>query len=420
MKHKLIGLGVLGLAFTAVFAAQPPRERPINRVSTVNQDDGDKVKNRDEDSDEGKRRRLRPRFIVSSSKEAYDPSERIILTLTLSLKKHFRPKDAEEIENHALAQVTVETFEEGTITVVSATRNGKPIEPTLGVDRFLSDPVQTQVNSLKTIGSGEHVTIPFSIPVLPGQGSRLIVVRLHPESEHHALIYSLARPGWYTLQFRYLYTGLDDGKPNVFRGELISNPVSFLLRETHDKGQRGAGDGLECDPQDPEFADTDCQPALEHARTATPVGGAIVEGLEASSNTHVIMRSLEPEGTQTIALNENAYNGVGTSTIIEWNPNQDGNFLDGTPVEPQSGLTHELFHASVADEGGFSSEKVPGTAVLNDEIQASEVENEQRLHDGLPLRDQYCVRLRDGTVSCADIPPPSPCPSCSPGQSPGK
>jgi hypothetical protein len=85
MNHKLIGLGVLGVAITAVFAAQPSKEKPIDRVGTVNQGDGAKVKNKDEDNDKEKRRGLRPRFTVSSSKEAYDLSERIVLTLTLSL-----------------------------------------------------------------------------------------------------------------------------------------------------------------------------------------------------------------------------------------------------------------------------------------------------------------------------------------------
>src|SRR5258707_15185813 len=95
MKHKLIGSAALAVAFAVVLIARPSAERLIAGMRTVYQDDGAKDKDRDENRDKEKRV-LRPRFTVTSSKEAYDPSERIKLTLTLSLKKRFWSRDAED------------------------------------------------------------------------------------------------------------------------------------------------------------------------------------------------------------------------------------------------------------------------------------------------------------------------------------
>jgi hypothetical protein len=162
--------------------------------------------------------------------------------------------------------LTVETFEAGTISVVSAKRNGRSIDPTKGLSRYEDDPRGIQIASLTTLTPGDQVKIPFNIPHLSSQGSRLILVELGPESENFALIYSLKEPGLYTFQFRYHYTGPGGGKPNVFRGEILSNPVSFLLRKVHETAQRGAGDGLVCDeatnPDNPEFI-AQCRAAIE-------------------------------------------------------------------------------------------------------------------------------------------------------------
>jgi hypothetical protein len=400
MKHKLIGLAALGVGITVVLVAQPSSERSKAEMGTVIQGDGAK--------DKEKKRVLRPRFTVTSSKEAYVPTQRIMLTLTLSLKKRFWSRDTEEVEHGAPAKVTVETFEAGTISMVSATRDGKPIEPTQGLARYDDDPVGIQIDSLKTIGPGDHVAIPFDIPHLSSQGSRLVVVELNPESENLALIYSLQEPGWYTLQFRYRYTGPEDGKPNVFRGELLSNPVSFLVREVK-AGQRGTEDpGIACDeptdPDDPAFV-AQCHAAMEHSRTATPNGEARIESLEQSNNTHIISRRTEV-GNLTVPENRaDATNGHGTSTIIQWNPDDHTPLSDGTPRDPYAELTHEIDHAYHADRGEWVTEKVPGTNVDEDEIHAAMEENDQRLHDGLPLRKK---------IGDAKIPTASPSPSHSP------
>jgi Effector protein len=424
MKPALIGLAALGLAVTALLVAQPTGERPIPGLRTVNRGDGAKEKDKDEDRDKEKRRVLRPRFTVSSSKEAYDLSERIILTLTLSLNKHFSLKDTEEessgeeVERRAPAQVTVETFEAGTINVVSATRDGKPIEPTGGVIRFEDDPVGIQGRLLATIGPGDRVKIPFNVPHLSSQGSRLVVVEVNPGVTNFTQIYSLQEPGLYTLQFRYHYTGPDDGKPDVFRGEILSNPVSFLLHETNHAGQEGGADGLECDGSDPAFLVT-CLNAIEEIRLATPVGRTTVERLEQSANTHTITPTDVPLGSGTDAANEaNAFNGKGTSTMMEWNPTDTARYADGTPRDPTSALLHELWHANVADTGGWSTETVqgslPGIPIERDEIDASIVQNEHSRATDKPLRQKYCVEVDDAHKSCADIPQPSPGPS--PGQ----
>jgi Effector protein len=399
MNHKLIGLGVLGVAITAVFAAQPSKEKPIDRVGTVNQGDGAKVKNKDEDNDKEKRRGLRPRFTVSSSKEAYDLSERIVLTLTLSLDERLSRKDTEEVEHRDTSKVTVETFEAETISVASATRNGKPIEATDGATRYVDGPVGIQIRSLTTIDPGDHVTIPFDIPQ-SNEGSRLITAQPNPQSTTKiALIYSLAEPGWYRLQFRYRYTGPDGGKPNVFRGELLSNPVSFLLHKAEkDTTSVGPSDGIRC-VGDASFV-LDCEAALLDL-SKTPTGAPIIQSLEQSDRTFTITETSSE--TQTTAF-AGAYNGIGSSAAIRWNQTDTLPFWeDGVRADPSASLLHELYHASIADKGAWSTEVIANTDL--DKVDAKMVENCYRHDVELPQREKYNAA---DVPSCGGSPTPGP------------
>src|SRR5437868_7031447 len=118
MKGKLIGLTALAVATAVVLVARPSVERAIAGAGAAHQDEGAKDKDRDEDRDREKSRELQPKLTVSASKEAYDLSERIVLTLTLSLDERRHRTE------HLPAEMTVETFEADTVSVVSATRNG--------------------------------------------------------------------------------------------------------------------------------------------------------------------------------------------------------------------------------------------------------------------------------------------------------
>jgi Effector protein len=405
MKPALIGLAAFGLAVTALLVAQPTGERPIPGLRTVNRGDGAKEKDKDEDRDKEKRRVLRPRFTVSSSKEAYDLSERIILTLTLSLNKHFSPTDTEEessgeeVEHRDTSKVTVETFEAETISVASATRNGNPIEPTDGATRYVDGPVGIQIRSLTTIGPGDHVTIPFDIPQ-SNEGSRLITAQPNPQSTTKiTLIYSLAEPGWYRLQFRYHYTGPDDGKPNVFRGELLSNPVSFLLhRAEKDTTSVGQSDGIQC-VGDASFV-LDCEAALLDL-SKTPTGAPIIQSLEQSDRTFTITETRS--GTQTTAF-AGAYDGKGSSAAIRWDQTDTLPFWeDGVRADPSASLLHELYHASIADKGAWSTEVIANTDL--DEVDATMVENCYRRDVDLPQREKYNAA---DVPSCGGSPTPGP------------
>lgn len=157
-------------------------------------------------------------FTVTPSARAYERSERITLTLALGLDRRAR------------AGATVTTYGPGSIRVVSARRDGKAITPLEGTANFEVDPFLLQTTFLTTIGPGERVTIPFAVPQVPGAGSVLIVERLDPDGAHTSRIYPLEKPGLYTFRFLYRYTGPDDGRPNVFRGEVLSNTVRFRLR----------------------------------------------------------------------------------------------------------------------------------------------------------------------------------------------
>jgi hypothetical protein len=122
------------------------------------------------------------------------------------------------------------------------------------------------------------VTIPFNIPHLSNQGSRLIAVELNPESKNVALIYPLPEPGWYTLQLRYQYTGPDAGKLNVFRGKLPSNPVSFLVR---DNTGHPTHHPIIIDEGNPEFQ-MRARDALDAIRNSSPAGQAAIDRLKQS------------------------------------------------------------------------------------------------------------------------------------------
>jgi hypothetical protein len=174
-------------------------------------------------------------FTVRSAVPVYYLSETtgrlsppIRLTLTLSLDPNVQ------------TPVTVSTLAAGSISVAVATRNGIPIGAIVRPVRFEADPVLAQIKYLRTLASGDSAPIPLDIlPILPtglpgpldnGPGSLLHVVQLESVGEHVALLYPLTEPGLYTLQFRYQYTGPDDGRPNVFRDTVLSNTVRFRLR----------------------------------------------------------------------------------------------------------------------------------------------------------------------------------------------
>jgi hypothetical protein len=345
-------------------------------------------------------------FIVTPSKAEYDPSEKIVLTLTLRLNKHFP------------AQATVDTFDPNTISVVSATRNGKPIEPALGIVRYVDDPVYHQILSLTTIGPGDQATIPFHIPALPGKGSRLIVVQLNPESEHVALFYSLAEPGWYTLQFRYLYIGPDSGKPNVFRGELRSNPVTFRIRQDGHKRQSGTADGLQClEPIEL------CQELVEKARS-TPSAATDISVLEALPQT-VYLQLIDDatsgtfsnaaeslaEGQTMVTPNGTTVQGTrtGSDSVIVLNMDPDGDTVDGTDETPRDvdcELVHEAAHAMANAMGLSSSEKAPGAKkVSEDEVIATQEQNICLMEKEMKPRMQYCQGNEDGSQECVKVPP---------------
>jgi hypothetical protein len=178
---------------------------------------------------------LRPTLSASSSKKVYKALEPVILTLTLSL-----PGESEKVERSGDGRgfrrpgreggVTVATFEAGTIDVDVAIRNGHFIEPTLTVVHFVDDPTVRQVASLTRIFPGERTIIPFDVPFQSDRGSELVVKQIVPESETLGFVYSLAKPGRYTLQFSYHYTGPTDGTHHVFRDKIRSNTISFLVR----------------------------------------------------------------------------------------------------------------------------------------------------------------------------------------------
>ncbi|MFP3569965.1 M91 family zinc metallopeptidase [Paraburkholderia sp. SIMBA_030] len=368
-----------------------------------------------DDADRTGPARQRLRFTVTSAKPVYDTSERIILKLTITSseaeeqttvfpfgifrdeKKERHPEKTREGD-----QVTVATVNGGTVSVVSATRGSEPLRPTVSPVRYVDDPVSIQIRSLKTIQSGDRVTIPFTVAHLPRQGSLLVTKQLHPGTGNLALMYPLKIPGLYTFRFAYHYSGPNDGHPNVFRGELLSNPVSFRLHTAKPEH----GDGLVCDPLDPEFADTNCQPALEQVRTnGTPATQGLIESLESDTQHDFVIMRAESSSTYPTDPSGGATNGNGSGAIIEWNPTEGGTYLDGTPRDATSELPHEFYHAFIMQSGELGDTKAADNpSIFQDEVEATEIQNDYLRENGLPTIGKYCNTLENGTQACADVP----------------
>ena len=112
---------------------------------------------------------LVPEFVIKPSATSYDRSEPINLIFSLRLgRRHIA--STHEITRHvskSSPKLTVSTFDAGTIGVIFATRDGLAIEPSKGSIRFYENPPQLQVASLRTLGPGHRIEIPFKLLLLP-------------------------------------------------------------------------------------------------------------------------------------------------------------------------------------------------------------------------------------------------------------
>src|SRR5947208_159912 len=88
------------------------------------------------------KRAKQPVLTATSSASEYDQFESILLTLTLSLQGRVAEDDI---------AFYVTTYEAGTIGIVSATRDGKPIQPKIGTLHFDDIPVALQIRSLRRL-----------------------------------------------------------------------------------------------------------------------------------------------------------------------------------------------------------------------------------------------------------------------------
>jgi hypothetical protein len=172
------------------------------------------------------KRAKQPVLTATSSASEYDQFEPILLTLTLSLQGRV----AEDDRRQPIA-FYVTTYEAGTIGIVSATRDGKPIQPKIGTLHFDDIPVALQIRSLRRLVGGTALTIPLDLQyaALLG-GSQLSMKLLHSAGRNLVLSYPLGERGLYELQFVYEYTGPDHGWVHPFRGKILSNAVRFRVR----------------------------------------------------------------------------------------------------------------------------------------------------------------------------------------------
>lgn len=161
------------------------------------------------------------RFKVTPSKRRYVLGEQVRLALTLKLSRRAR------------SAVTVTTYPDGTVHVVSVKRRRKGKVRTLHPHRtaidFEEDPLLLRTEALKRLAPGKHLKIPYDVELDGDKGVLLSDVQLHGNQQHIALVYPLTGPGLYTVRLSYKYTGRSGGKSGVFRGRLLSKKVRFRI-----------------------------------------------------------------------------------------------------------------------------------------------------------------------------------------------
>jgi hypothetical protein len=388
-----------------------------------------------------------PALTVTTSAPAYDRFEPIMLRATVGLhapsmkeKKNAQGKidQVEDQTANRSGEVTVATFEAGTIKVISASVDGKPIVPSFALVRFVDDPVLAQVGSLRTMEPREHVLIPLDTSNVPGTGSHLIVEELHQVVGNIAWIYSLTKPGLYKLQLAYQYTGPDNGSANVFRDRILSNVVTFTVREWErhrffkSKTPTRVGPyhgNLRC-LGNQDFVSR-CEFALMELGKSSVVG-PIIQGLQRSNRSLMITETgsltkiivSDPEGSLVygehieveVEAPQNAAkititgNGEGSSADISWNLGYTSAFAsDAAPKDPYAGLVNGLYLASLADKGAWSvgtmndlqAGRTNDVQTHVDELASAIIENYYRCEVGLPLRQRY---------DNADLVQPQTCP----------
>ena len=127
------------------------------------------------------------------------------------------------------------TFDYGTLSIATITRNGVVLLPTIGPVGFLEDPKSAREAGLTALRPGQEVAIPFVVDQWPfNNGYGIMAVAFGssdpPFGEHLGFSYNVMRPGAYTLRLRYLYTGAQKCQAGVFSQAIESNDVSFELQ----------------------------------------------------------------------------------------------------------------------------------------------------------------------------------------------
>jgi hypothetical protein len=147
----------------------------------------------------------------------------------------------------------VSTTAVGAVGVERLTRDGATVEPERATLLFDAIPHSrlTALNPGDSVqlkgfivkrrwGSREHgVLQTFSLSHRPRQEApapdptheKLPTPTTTVPLKQSILIYPVTRPGSYVLKLYYLYTGPDEGYPNVLRKKLVSNEITFMLSQ---------------------------------------------------------------------------------------------------------------------------------------------------------------------------------------------
>lgn len=158
---------------------------------------------------------------VQSSKAVYAVAEAPAFAMTLSLA------------SSAPGPVTICPIPVGTVRALRVTRDGARVRPTRAVRLFYEHPEVFQLAALATLSPGQNASIAYHVPTgSDGVTPQLEDVRVATRvtRSHKVLRYPLVRPGLYEVQFAYNYQGPDGGHPDVLRGRVVSNVVTFTLQ----------------------------------------------------------------------------------------------------------------------------------------------------------------------------------------------
>jgi hypothetical protein len=131
--------------------------------------------------------------------------------------------------NRSTEPVTVAT--DTMVLAFQVHRNGKPIPKEILSTTGLAPQFEATA-SLTTLNGGAFQSMPLPLALATTTSPPCCLLQWVVDNTHGTAyqVYNLSSPGVYTLKASYMYVGNAKAYPNVYRGKLVSNVISFSVQ----------------------------------------------------------------------------------------------------------------------------------------------------------------------------------------------